>query len=157
MVEAVSYTHLLLVTRPIVGRLTEKLGFVKVAVPAVLLTVASLAMIGFANSTAMLLAAALVNAFGYGAVQPMLQSLCMKSVTPDRRGSASSTNYIGMDIAMLLGPSICGGVAQLLGYTPAMWLAMTVPMFIGLAGILIFRRRIQHIEQAFRGLSLIHI
>lgn len=145
------YALTLLVTRPIVGRLTEKLGFVKVAVPAVLLTVASLAMIGFANSTAMLLAAALVNAFGYGAVQPMLQSLCMKSVTPDRRGSASSTNYIGMDIAMLLGPSICGGVAQLLGYTPAMWLAMTVPMFIGLAGILIFRRRIQHIEQAFRG------
>lgn len=145
------YALTLLVTRPIVGRLTEKLGFVKVAVPAVLLTVASLAMIGFAGSTAMLLAAALINAFGYGAVQPMLQSLCMKSVTPDRRGSASSTNYIGMDIAMLLGPSICGGVARLLGYTPAMWLVMTVPMFIGLAGILLFRGRIQHIEQAFRG------
>lgn len=65
------YALTLLVTRPIVGKLTERCGFVKVAVPAVLMTVASLTMIAYANSTWMLLAAALVNAFGYGAVQPI--------------------------------------------------------------------------------------
>lgn len=145
------YALTLLMTRPVVGRLTDKWGFVKVATPAVMLTVCSLAMIGFANNTVVLLSAAFVNAFGYGAVQPMLQSLCMKSVTPDRRGSASSTNYIGMDVAMLIGPSLCGAVADMMGYTPAMWLVMTIPVFIGLIGILLFRKKIGSIEKAFRG------
>lgn len=145
------YALTLLVTRPIVGRLTDKFGFVKVAAPAVMLTVCSLAMIGFAPNTAVLLLAAFVNAFGYGAVQPMLQSLCMKSVTSDRRGSASSTNYIGQDIAMLVGPTLCGAVADVMGYTPAMWLVMTIPVLIGFAGIILLRKKIGSIEKTFRG------
>ena len=108
-------------------------------------------MIGFAENTFVLLLAAFVNAFGYGDIQPMLQTLCMKSVTPDRRGSASSTNYIGMDISMLIGPSLCGAVADVMGYTPAMWLVMTIPVFMGLACVLIFRKNIQNIEKAFQG------
>lgn len=144
------YALTLLVTRPFVGRLTDKYGFVKVGAPAVCLTAGSLAMIGFSTNTVILLLAAFINAFGYGAVQPMLQSLCMKSVPPERRGSASSTNYIGMDIAMLLGPSLCGMVAKEMGYTPAMWLVMTIPVFVGLAGILIFRKSIQRIENVFQ-------
>lgn len=145
------YALTLLVTRPTVGKLTDKYGFVKVAIPASLMTALSLAMIGFADNTFLLLLAAFVNAFGYGAIQPMLQSLCMKSVTPDRRGSASSTNYIGMDISMLIGPSLCGAVADVLGYTPAMWLVMTIPVFMGLACVVIFRKNIQNIEKAFQG------
>lgn len=145
------YALTLLVTRPAVGKLTDRFGFIKVAIPAALMTAASLAMIGFSTNTFMLLLAAFINAFGYGAIQPMLQSLCMKSVTPDRRGSASSTNYIGMDISMLLGPSLCGMVADVMGYTPAMWLAMTVPVFMGMACILIFHKNIQNIERSFQG------
>ena len=145
------YAVTLLVTRPMVGKLTDKYGFVKIGIPAVCMTACSLAMIGFSVNTAMLLLAAFINAFGYGAVQPMLQSLCMKSVPPERRGSASSTNYIGMDIAMLLGPSLCGMVADMVGYTPVMWLAMMVPVIAGMLGIVIFRKNIQGIEKKFRG------
>lgn len=143
------YALTLLITRPVIGRLTHRFGFVKVAIPAVMLTISSLTLIGFARSLTLLLIAALLNACGYGALQPMLQSLSLMAVKPERRGSASSTNYIGMDIAMLLGPSACGLVAQLVGYTPTMWLVMTIPIFVGLASIIFFRKRIRGNEEGF--------
>lgn len=144
------YALTMLMTRPMVGKLTDKYGFVKVCIPSILATAASLAMIGYASNTLMLLLAAFVNAFGYGAVQPMLQSLCIKAVTPERRGSASSTNYIFMDAATIVGPSVCGWVANLMGYTPAMWLAMTAPVLLAVIFVFLFRGNIAKIEEDFQ-------
>lgn len=145
------YAVTLLVTRPVVGRLTDRYGFVKVGIPAVFMTACSLVLIGFSGNTLILLLAAFVNAFGYGAVQPMLQSLCIKAVTPERRGSASSTNYIGMDLATILGPSVCGAVAAMVGYTPMMWLVMTIPIFAAMLFIFVARSKIDAIEKQFKG------
>lgn len=144
------YALTMLATRPMVGKLTDKYGFVKVCIPSVLATAASLALIGYAANTAMLLLAALVNAFGYGAVQPMLQSLSIKAVPPERRGSASSTNYIFLDAATIVGPSVCGWVADMMGYTPAMWLVMTAPVLLAVVFVFLFRRNIAKIEQEFQ-------
>ena len=144
------YALTLLATRPIIGKLTDKYGFVKVAIPSVFMTALSLTMIGFSVNTFMLLLAAFINAFGYGAVQPMLQSLCMKSVPTERRGSAAGTNYIGMDSATIIGPSVCGIVADTFGYTPTMWLVMTVPILAGMVVIFLLRRPIEKIEKNFQ-------
>lgn len=145
------YAVTLLVTRPMVGKLTDKHGFVKVAIPAVFMTACSLVLIGVSTNTVMLLIAAFINAFGYGAVQPMLQSLCMKSVPTERRGSASGTNYIGMDSATIIGPYVCGIVADTFGYTPIMWVVMTVPILVGMIAIFVLRKPIQRIETNFQG------
>ena len=144
------YAVTLLVTRPTIGKLTDRFGFVKVAIPSVFMTACSLALIGFSTNAVMLLLAAFINAFGYGAVQPMLQSLCMKSVSPERRGSASGTNYIGMDSSTIVAPYLCGVVASIFGYTPIMWLVMTVPIFVGMATIFVLRKPIGRIEQNFQ-------
>lgn len=143
------YALTMLVTRPLVGRLTDRYGFVKVAVPSVLMTALSLNLIGASENLYVLLLAAFINAFGYGAVQPMLQSLCMKAVPPERRGSASSTNYIFMDVATIVGPTLCGFVARLFGYTPLMWLVVSMPIVLGAIFILLFRRKIHQIEDEF--------
>ena len=144
------YALSMLATRPIVGKLTDKFGFVKVGIPAACITGVSLMLIGFSSSLPMLLGVGALNAFGYGACQPALQSLCMKSVPPERRGSASSTSYIGQDIATLIGPVICGKIADILGYVPMMWIGMCVPVVIGVVFMLCFRRRINQIEADFK-------
>lgn len=144
------YAVTLLATRPMIGKLTDKHGFVKIAIPSIFMTACSLVMIGMATNTIMLLLAAFVNAFGYGAVQPMLQSLCMKSVPTERRGSAAGTNYIGMDSATIIGPSVCGIVADVFGYTPIMWLVMTIPILLGMVAIFALRKPIQKIENQFQ-------
>lgn len=144
------YAVTLLVTRPAVGKLTDRYGFVKVALPAMMMTALSLVLIGFSANLIMLLLAAFINAFGYGAVQPMLQSLCMKSVPSDRRGSASSTNYIFYDCATIIGPSVCGMVADKLGYTPVMWVTMAIPVVCAVVFAGLFHKRITQIEVEFK-------
>ena len=138
----------MLITRPLVGKLTDKYGFAKVGIPAILMTGLSFIIISQSNTLMMFLVAAFVNSFGYGAVQPALQSLVMKSVPADRRGSAASTNYIGMDSATLIGPTIAGLVAQTFGYS-LMWLVMIIPFIIGVVTIVIFRSNIKRIEDDF--------
>jgi len=144
------YAITLLITRPMVGKLTDKYGFVKVGIPSLFMTAVSLVMIGCSKSIIFLLLAALVNAFGYGAVQPMLQSLCMKSVPDERRGSASSTNYISMDLATIIGPWVCGIVAARAGYTPLMWIIMSIPVIVGILAVWYWRNKIGRIEKNFR-------
>lgn len=138
----------MLISRPMIGKLTDKYGFVKVSIPAILMTGLSFIIISQSHTLGMFLLAAFVNSFGYGAVQPALQSLVMKSVPPNRRGSASSTNYIGMDSATLIGPSVAGVVAQVFGYS-AMWLVMIIPLFIGAMIVLLYRKNINYIEEEF--------
>lgn len=140
------YAVTMLVTRPAVGKLTDKYGFSKVGIPCTLATAVSLILIGIAPNIWVLLFAAFVNAFGYGAVQPALSSLCMKSVPQERKGSASATNYIGTDSATIIGPSICGWIADAAGYVPLMWVGMAVPVVIGAVFAICTHKRIDEIE-----------
>jgi predicted MFS family arabinose efflux permease len=72
----------------------------------------------------------------------------MKSVTNEHRGAASSTNYIGMDLGNLAGPTIAGSIAQSMGYT-FMWRVMTIPFALAMLMLVLFRRKIVHIEDSF--------
>ncbi len=142
------YALTMLVSRPMIGKLTDKYGFAKVAIPAIIMTALSFVIISQATALWIFLVAAVVNSFGYGAVQPALQSLVMKSVPSSRRGSASSTNYIGMDAATLVGPTVAGFVAEAVGYS-LMWLIMLIPLIIGIGIVIKFRKNIAHIEDNF--------
>ena len=113
------------------------------------MTALSLQMIGISSTLVMLLLAAFINSFGYGAVQPMMQSLCMKAVGSERRGSATSTYYIFFDLATIIGPSVCGMVANSLGYVPTMWTVMAVPVVLSAVFVFITRRPITQIEDNF--------
>ncbi|MBQ6333587.1 MAG: MFS transporter [Erysipelotrichaceae bacterium] len=143
------YAITMLATRPLIGKLTDKYGFVKVAIPSLLMTAISLYLIGQSKSLIMLLIVGAINACGYGATQPAVQSLCMKSVDTTKRGSASSTNYIAMDAATLVGPYVCGVVANTFGYTPIMWTVMTIPVILGVIFVWCTRKQIEDIEYNF--------
>ncbi len=144
------YALTMLLTRPAIGKLTDKYGFVKVGIPSVFTTACSLILIGISTNLPMLLFAAFINAFGYGAVMPALQSLSMRAVVPERRGSASSTNYIGQDTATLLGSTLAGYVAAIAGYTPLMWISMAIPVILAVLFIFQFRKKINKIENNFK-------
>lgn len=144
------YALAMLATRPLIGKLSDKFGFVFVAIPSILCTALSIILIGQATELWHLLAIAVINATGYGAVQPALQSLCMKSVPSERRGSASSTNYIAQDGSTIIGPRLCGEVANSFGYKPIMWNVMAVPIVFGAVITFIFHKKIDEIENNFQ-------
>ena len=139
------YALTLLVTRPLVGRLSDKLGTVKVILPAMLFFAFSFIIISYSRTLPMFLLAAFVSAFGYGACQPAMQALCMRCVPPERRGAASCTGYIGTDCGMLAGPVISGIIASSAGY-PSMWRFMILPILFAAFFAFLFRYKIAHKE-----------
>lgn len=131
-----------------IGKLADKWGAVKAMLPAMALFALSFFMISCASSLLWFLCAAVVSAFGYGAAQPAVQTLCMKCVPEERRGAASSTSYIGQDLGNLCGPIAAGAVAEAVGYV-SMWRIMMIPVGIAIILVILFRKRIANVEELF--------
>lgn len=138
----------LLVSRPTIGRLTDRYGLVKVCLPALCCNIIGYFLISFSNSLLVFFAASFICALGYGACQPVLLALAMKCVPRNRRGAASCTAYIGMDFGNLMGPTIAGFVAQTFNYV-FMWRIMTVPFLLAILTVFLFRNKIAQIENNF--------
>ena len=136
----------MLVTRPLIGTLTDKFGFTKVAVPAFLCGFVAVLVIRSSVSLWGFLLSAFISAVGIGGCQPALQSLTMKSVTSERRGVASSTNYIGFDLGAVVGPVIAGGIVQKYGYA-SMWFIMSIVFLIAVLVTILFRNTIKKLEK----------
>lgn len=134
----------LFASRPLVGKASERIGIVKTLVIAITLFGLSMLMIGSAGNLPVFLAAAVLNAFGYGACQPLIQSICMKSVPADRRGSASATSYYGTDIGYLLGPILAGWMVEQRGYG-FMFQMMGILVFPAMIFVLVFRKKLKQI------------
>ncbi len=143
------YAGTMLISRPVVGRLSDKYGLVKVTIPALAFFAISFYLISISTNLPMFLIAAFVAAFGYGAAQPAIQTLCMKSVPSERRGAGSNTAYIGNDLGNLVGPVVAGMIVESVGYRP-MWRIMIIPMVVALVITLIFKNRISTIEDNFK-------
>ena len=135
-------------TRPLIGRLTDRFGAVYVCVPAFIVSVVSYYIISVSVTMTGFVIAAVIAAFGQGACLPAMQALSMKAVPRERRGVASSTNYIGFDLGYLIGPTLAGYAAQSYGYV-TMWHVMGAPFLIGVFMLVCFRKRIGAIERTF--------
>ena len=139
----------LFVTRPVFGKLGDRLGTRALMVPGCVCFALSFALIHFATDLPMFVLAAVVSSCGYGAVAPLLQADALAGVSRERRGAASNTNYLGLDAGMLAGPCVGGlvvdaflksGMAAVDAYAD-MWLVMVVPIAVGLALYLALTRR----------------
>lgn len=117
----------MLISRPLIGRLADRYGIHKVMLPAFGMFALSLFMVSISTNIYMFLIGAVINSCGYGAIQPTNQALCMKCVTPDRRGVGGNTNYIGTDIGFFFGPIIAGTLVSSFGYSN-MFRIMIIPI-----------------------------
>ena len=121
----------LAVTRPLSGYITDKFGVGKIMFPAMALYAVSFFIIGSAGSLTVILIGAVVAALGMGASQPTLQAMCIQSVTPLKRGVATNTLYIGIDLALFGGPFLGSVVYDLDNYA-TMFKSASVPVVLGM-------------------------
>ena len=140
----------MIIIRPISGRIADKYGHDKSIVPGLVIFVAALMLISFSRSLPMFILAGAVTALGFGSSQPLIQTMIMQLVPRSRRGAAGNTNYIGIDCAFLLGPSIAGTVIttiynstgnEILGFS-TMFRMMILPVIIALVIFLIHRKKL---------------
>ena len=142
------YAICLLASRPLYGVLSDHIGIGRVIPVGLLCFALSLFLVGIADSLSWYLVAAAIGAFGYGAVQPLLQSLSLRLAPSSSRGAASNTNYAGLDLGTLIGPTLGGGIigglqavgfAEIFSYS-AMYFVLIVPVLASLVVFLIFRK-----------------
>lgn len=144
------YAVCLLVTRPLFGKLSDRVGTTKMLVPAILCFGASYVLASRALVLQDFLVTAVVAACGFGVCTPLLQALVFKCVPESARGSASNTTYTGLDLGFLLGPTAGGMVVE--AFLPQvaveaeayanMWIAMLVPIAVALLAFLVMRKRL---------------
>ncbi|MEF2765636.1 MAG: MFS transporter [Mediterraneibacter sp.] len=115
----------LLLTRLLAGKVTDRHGesFFAYSCNAAML-IAFLLMGLFPNVVTYLLAAVLAG-FGFGGLEPALQSMAVAIAPPERRGSANSTFLCAYDIGIGVGGGIAGVLISSFGYSQ-MFVIMTV-------------------------------
>ena len=134
------YALCLVVTRPVFGKLADAWGAPRVLLAGIVCFAASYVALSFAKDMGGLLVAAVIGSAGFGACAPLVQTLALSSVPPERRGAASNTSFTGLDLGMLLGPFLGGNVVELLMSVTSskavaysqMWLVMLVPVAVAL-------------------------
>ena len=128
------------VSRPLFGRLADRKGHDLVLVPGLILCILTLIIIYFARSLPAFIFAGFVYGMGYGAVQPSMQALSVLFVPPERRGAATATYFLFLDLGLGLGSVLWGLVAQSYGYE-LMYLAAIIPSLLSLFVYLLARQR----------------
>ena len=126
----------LFVSRALLGKITDRIGFRYIFFIAVALLCIAFLMLGYANQNnivAILAISSVIKALGMGAVQPGLQAMCMRAVNAERRGAASGTYYIGADLGNGLSTVIGGRIVAVHGYS-GLFSWMVFPLLIS-AGI----------------------
>jgi len=142
------YALVMLLTRPLLGKLTDRHGLLKVLIPSLCAGIAAFIIISVSNALWSFVTAAVLAAFGFGACVPIAQTQTMKSVANERRGAASSTNYIFMDIGVLVGSNLSGLLVQSFGYS-AMWNLMIAPLVFAMGASIFARNAISRVEKSF--------
>ena len=129
------YALCLVVMRPLLGKLADRFGSPRILAVGLLFFAASYIALSLASDMRGLLIAAVLGSAGFGCCAPLIQTLGLSSVGPERRGAASNTVFTGLDVGMLLGPVVGGNVIEALvpilggqieAYS-AMWIVMLVP------------------------------
>ena len=137
----VVYALCLVVTRPVYGNLADRFGSSKMLVFGIACFALSFILLSQVRDFMGFMIVAVVSSLGYGASQPLVQSLAMACVPLERRGAASNTTFLGLDAGILIGPAIAGfSIDRVLDITgnqltaySYVWLFMLIPIAIAFA------------------------
>jgi len=136
------YAISIAVSRPLLGRLADRHGYSIVVIPGLILCNLTLVIIYLAHTLPAFILAGVVYGIGFGAVQPTMQALSVSYVPPERRGAATATYFLFLDLGLGLGSVLWGFVAQYLGYE-LMYLMVIIPSMLALLVYLLFARQIK--------------
>jgi MFS family permease len=140
----------LIFIRPLSGKIADRYGLDKTVIPGLIIFMGALVIISFSRSLPMFMLAGVITAIGFGISEPILQTLNMQLVPKERRGAAGNTNFMGIDIGFLVGPTIAGTIitavqnntgSQLFGMT-TMYRVMLLPVVVSIVIFAISRKKL---------------
>lgn len=117
-------------TRPIFGRLVDRIGYTRLLYPGLVFIAAGMILLGLRPEYYLLNAT--LYALGDSAIQSSLNTLAITRADPDRLGAANATFFTGFDAGIGLGSILGGVLASALGYGPMFLVMAAMPVLAGL-------------------------
>ena len=115
----------LLLTRLLAGKVTDRHGESFFAYSCNAAMLIAFLLMGLFPNVAIYLLAAVLAGFGFGGLEPALQSMAVAIAPPERRGSTNSTFLCAYDIGIGVGGGIAGVLISSFGYSQ-MFVIMTM-------------------------------
>lgn len=107
---------MLLLVRVFLGRLVDERGEAVFVYTGNIAMIVALLLLAFAPSAVTFYLAAALAGYGFGGLEPALQSMAVHTATNETRGSANSTFLCGYDIGYGLGGGVAGVLITAVGY-----------------------------------------
>ena len=111
------YAGSLLVCRLFSGKLADRIGPTPVVIPGVILIAFSFIILSNSLSLFGLLFSACMFGIGFGSVQPIMNAIVIRRVSPERKGAASAIFIASMDLGMAIGSIGWGLLSETIGFT----------------------------------------
>ncbi|WP_414050753.1 MFS transporter [Macrococcus animalis] len=138
------YAIIVLLSRPITGKLMDNKGANTVMFPALISFVLGLFTLSMTHNAITLLLSAVFLGFGYGNFQSIAQAIAVKVTDHEKMGLATSTYFIFLDFALGFGPYILGLFIPTLGMH-GLYRAMSVVVIIGLIAYIFLHGKKAHL------------
>lgn len=121
-----------LVGRPLLGRVSDRVGRGPAVAAAYVLEMAGIGLVLAAADVALMMAAGALYFLGYALGVSTTLALAMERADPQRRGVAMATFSMAFPLGSGLGAALAGGVVALVGYR-GMYLVLGAALAVGLA------------------------
>ncbi len=113
----VIYALVSVFSRPISGKIFDKVGANYVIVPSIIFFIISLVLLAYTQNSVMMFLSAVFCALGYGNATSCLQSLAIKLCPKEKMGLANSTFFIALDVGMGVSPYVLGVIEPSIGFS----------------------------------------
>ena len=125
----------ILLTRPILGRLGDRWGYRNVFIPCLILIACGLGVLALGGSRGFLLLSAVIFGIGFGTAYPSYVGYVMKGVSAERRGAAFGAILAAFDTGIGTGSTSMGWLIQRHGFGTAFGVAaglavLALPYFL---------------------------
>jgi MFS family permease len=130
-----SLAIVILLTRPLSGKLADRVGYRRVFMPCLVLIAFGLALLTVGSTRLTLVASAVFFGIGFGTAYPVFVAYVMRDVYAARRGAAFGAILAAFDTGIGTGSTTVGWLIQRFGFSTAFTVAaalsaVSLPYFI---------------------------
>ena len=127
------YALVIIITRPFIGKVFDRMGAKCVVYASIFFYLVG--MVGLSqvkSSTELLLAGALIG-LGFGGLNPSFQTLAVQAAPTHKKGLATSTYFLSLDIGIGVGSFVLGVVVNFTNYRTMYLVCAVITAFIALS------------------------
>jgi len=130
-----SLAIVILLTRPLSGKLADRIGYRRVFMPSLVLIAFGLALLAAGSNRLSLVASAVFFGLGFGTAYPVFVAYVMRDVYAARRGAAFGAILAAFDTGIGTGSTTVGWLIQRFGFSTAFTVAaalsaVSLPYFL---------------------------